>query len=107
MSASKTFFVSVACGFPIATLLHIAAVSVANRTISGALLWQDTLFVYLTGPGPLLFVDEQGKPHYEGTPILALILPVGYIVGLLIYSLMAFLLLKLFAWRQRHRDQIV
>ncbi len=107
MPASKTFFVSVAGGFIIATLLHVAAFSVGNRTVSGALLWQDTLFVYLTGPGPLLFVDEQGKPHYEGTPILALILPVGYIVSVPIYSFVTFLFVKLFVWRRRHREQLV
>jgi len=107
MSLGKTLVVSIAGGFIIATLLHVAAFSVENRTITGALLWQDTLFVYLTGPGPVLFVDEQGKPHYEGTPILALIVPVGYIVSMPIYSLLTFVFLKVFAWRRRHRKQLV
>lgn len=102
MSGTKKLFVSVACGLFIATVLHIAAFSTGNRTISGALLWQDTLFVYLTGPGPLLFVDKQGTPHYEGTPILALLLPVGYSFSVLIYSAVTFLFLTVFL--RRHSD---
>lgn len=101
MSRSKTLFASVAGGFVIATMLHVAFFLVENKTIAGALLWQDTLFVYLTGPGPLLGHDDQGNPHYEGTPILALILPVGYLVSVGIYSLMTFLFLKLRARRPR------
>ena len=107
MSRSKTLLVSVAGGFVIATILHVVALSVGNKTITGVLLWQDTLFVYLTGPGPLLFRDAQGNPHYEGTPILALILPVGYLVSLLIYSIVAFVFLRLPARRSRLRKQPV
>ena len=101
MPRSKALLVSVAGGFVIATVLHVVALTVNNKTITGVLLWQDTLFVYLTGPGPLLFVDAQGKAHYEGTPILALILPVGYLVSVVIYSLVTFLILKLRARRPR------
>ena len=89
-----------ASGLAIATVLRIAAFSISNRTISRALLWQDTLFVYLTGPGPLLFVDKQGNRHYEGTPILALILPVGYSFSVLIYSTVIFLFLTVFLRRR-------
>ena len=92
---------SVASGFVIATILHVIGLTVENKTITGVLLWQDTLFVYLTGPGPLLFRDAQGKAHYEGTPILALILPVGYLVSIPIYSFVTFLFLKLVARRSR------
>jgi len=101
MSSSKTFFVSVAGGFIIATLLHVVAFSINNRTISGTLLWQDTLFFYVTGPGPLLFVDKQGTPHYEGTPIIPLILAFGYVVSLPVYSFVTFLFLKIFALATR------
>ena len=62
ISATKTLFFSVTGGLIIATILHGVALSVGNRTLSGLLLWQDTLFVYLAGPGPLLFVDKQGTP---------------------------------------------
>lgn len=101
MSRSKAILVSVAGGFVITTMLHVVALSVENEIITGALLWQDMIFIYLTGPGPLLFRDAQGNPHYEGTPIHALILPVGYLVSVAIYSLMTFLFLRLRARRLR------
>jgi hypothetical protein len=100
MSRARKFFVSVTAGFTIATVFHIAAFSIDNRTILRALLWPDALFLYLIGPGPVLFVDKQGNPQYEGTPILVLILPVGYILSVLIYSTVTFLVLKLFLRRR-------
>lgn len=101
MSRSKTLRVSIGGGFVIATIFHVVGLTVGNKTITGILLWQDTLFVYLTGPGPLLGHDAEGNPHYEGTPILALILPVGYLVSVVIYSFATFLFLRLRARRPR------
>ena len=100
MSASKTFLVSIAGGLIVATALHVVAFSVGSRTISGVLLWQDTLLVYLIGPGPLLFVDAQGRPHYEGSPIVPLILIFGYTISVLLYSVLTFVFLKVFRSRQ-------
>jgi hypothetical protein len=100
MPRSKTLFLSLAGGFIIAPVLHLAAFCIDNRTISRVLLWQDSLFIYLTGPGPLLFVDRYGKPHFEGTPILVFILPVGYVISVLIYSVVTFVFLKAFVRRR-------
>ena len=107
MSRSKTILVSIAGGFVIATVFHLVALTVENKIITGILLWQDTLFVYLTGPGPLLSIDDQGNPHYEGTPILALILPVGFLVSVVIYSVVTFLFLRLRARRSQLSKQPV
>src|SRR6266404_9538110 len=101
MSRAKLFMFSVIGGIVIAIVLTAIAFSVDNKKVSGALLWQDTLFVYLTGPGPLLFIDEQGKPHYEGTPILLLILPVGFLLSIPIYSVPSYLFLR---WLVRGRS---
>jgi hypothetical protein len=75
-------------GFAVTVVLTYIALTIENETVTGILLWQDTLIAYLIGPGPLLFVDDQGQPQYEGTPLHMLILPVGFILSIPIYSLL-------------------
>jgi len=95
---------SVIGGIVIAIALTAIAFSVDNKKISGALLWQDTVLVYLVGPGPVLYTDAQGKPHYEGTPIHLLILPVGFLLSIPIYSAISYLALRLFVRRRDQRE---
>ena len=81
ISRGNLFLLSVVGGIAIAIVLTAIAFWVDNKKISGALLWQDTLFVYLVGPGPSLGHDAQGNQMYEGTPIHMLIVPVGFLVS--------------------------
>ena len=81
MSQGKLFIASVIGGIVITIALTAFALSPDFKGISKVLLWQDTILVYVVGPGPLLYTDAQGKPHYEGTPIHMLILPVGFLLG--------------------------
>jgi hypothetical protein len=60
--------------------LKCAAFSIRDKRISGVLLWQVALIVYLLGPGPSLGNDAQRNPKYEGTPVHLLILPGGLFV---------------------------
>jgi len=95
---------SVIGGIVIAIALTAIAFSVDNKKISGALLWQDTVLVYLVGPGPVLYTDAQGKTHYEGTPIHLLILPVGFLLSIPIYSAISYLAMQLFVRRRDQRE---
>jgi len=92
---------SVVGGVVIAAILTAVAFSVDNRKLSGVLLWQDKRFVYLVGPGPLLYTDAQGKPHYEGTPIHMLILPVGFLFSVPFYSVASYFFVR---WLVRNRS---
>lgn len=98
---------SVIGGIVIAIALTAVAFSVESKTISRVLLWQDTLFVYLVGPGPLLYTNAEGKPHYEGTPIHMLILPVGFLLSVPIYSVPSYLCLRwLVRGRSAHAERV-
>lgn len=94
MSRAKLFTLSVLGGIVIAVVLTAVALSVENEIVTGVLLWQDTVFVYLTGPGPPLGHDAQGNQMYEGTPIHMLILPVGFLLSIPIYSAVSYFILR-------------
>jgi hypothetical protein len=94
MSKSKSALLSIVCGIFITIALTCAAFLIDNKYISGALLWQVTLIVYLTGPGTLLGYDEHGSPRYEGTPLHLLILPFGLFMGGVIYSIIIYFILR-------------
>ena len=94
MSRGNLFILSVFGGIVIASALTALAFSVDNKTISGLLLWQDTLFVYLVGPGPPLGHDAHGNQMYEGTPIHMLIVPVGFLLTIPLYSVLSYFFLK-------------
>ena len=54
----------------------------------------------------MLYVDAQGTPHYEGSPVLLLVFPVGFVLGILIYTVPSYFLLRWFVHR-RAAQQIV
>ena len=99
MSRGILFILSVFGGIVITSALTALAFSVDNRTISGLLLWQHTLFVYLIGPGPTLGHDAHGNQMYEGTPIQRLIFPLGLLLTIPLYSVLSYFFLK---WCFRH-----
>ena len=81
--------------------------AINNQTLAGILLWQYAIPAWLVAPGgPLLFVDAQGTPHYEGSPMLLLIFPVGFLLGIPIYTVPSYFLLRWFVHR-RAAHQIV
>lgn len=94
MSRDKLLTYSIIGGIVITIALTWMALSIDNRKVSGVLLWQDTIFVNLVGPGPPLGHDAQGNQMYEGTPIHMLILPVGFLLSIPIYSAVSYLVLR-------------
>lgn len=100
MSRGNLFILSVFGGIVITSALTALAFSVNNRTISGLLLWQDTLLFYLVGPGPPLGLDVHGHQMYEGTPIHLFIVPLGFLLTIPLYSMLSYFFLK---WGSRHR----
>ena len=95
MSRSKLISFSILGGLVITIVLNIVGFSTNNRTLTGVLLWQDVVLAHAVGPGPLLFVDEQGTPHYEGTPVHLLIVPVGFLLSIPIYSIVSYFFLRI------------
>ncbi len=100
MSQGKLIGASIIGGFVIAFLLTAIALNPDFKPISKVLLWQDEILLQIVGPGPILYTDAQGHPHYEGTPIHALILPVGFILTVPIYSVLSYFFLR---WLVRNR----
>ena len=94
MSRTRLFILSIVGGLVITIVLTAVGLSVENKSVTGILLWQDVFLAYLVGPEPLLSNDAQGKPHYEGTPIHMLILPVGFLLSIPIYSIVSYLFLR-------------
>lgn len=84
-------------------MLTVAAFSIENKKVSGALMWQAAIPVYLVGPGPLLGYDEQGNPKYEGTPVHVLAGLAGLLLGVPIYSAISYFVLRA-GTRSRSKD---
>ena len=107
MSRLKSLFLSVLAAFVITCALSWIGFAIDNRTVARVLLWQYAIPAWLVAPGgPLLYVDAQGTPHYEGSPVLLLIFPVGFVQGILIYTVPSYFLLRWFVHR-RAAQQIV
>jgi hypothetical protein len=101
MSRSKSLFISLIAALFITSGLSFIGFSADNRTVARILLWQYAIPAWMVAPGgPLLYVDAQGTPHYEGSPMLLLILPVGFLLGILIYTVASYLLLRWFVHRR-------
>ena len=94
MSRDKLFIFSIIGGAAITIALTWVAFSIDNKKVSHVLLWQDTILVYLVGPGPPLGHDAQGNPPYEGNPGHTLILPFGFLLSIPIYSAVSYLVLR-------------
>ena len=101
MSRAKLFILSVTAGIVITIALTVVGLSVENETVTGVLLWQDVILAYLLGPGPILSIDSQGNPQYEGTPVHMLILPAGFLLSILIYSSISYIIWRYFVRRHR------
>jgi hypothetical protein len=107
MSRANLFIFSIIGGAFITIMLTWTAFSIDNKKLSRVLLWQDTIFVYLVGPGPLLGHDSQGNPMYEGTPIHRLILPFGFLLSIPIYSVVSYLVLRAsFGFRPDRKENV-
>lgn len=101
MSRLKSLFLSVVAAFVITGTLSWIGFAIDNRTVARLLLWQYAIPAWLVAPGgPVLYVDAQGTPHYEGSPVLLLIFPVGFVLGILIYSVPSYFLLRWFVHRR-------
>lgn len=101
MSREKSLAFSVVAALVITSALSWIGFSIDNRTVARILLWQYAIPAWLVAPGgPLLYVDAQGTPHYEGSPMLLLIFPVGFLLGILIYTVLSYVLLR---WLVYHR----
>ena len=95
MSRPKSFFTSVVAALFITSALSSIGFSLDNRTVARILLWQYAIPAWLVAPGgPLLYVDGKGTPHYEGSPMLLLIFPVGFLLGILFYTVAVYFLLR-------------
>jgi len=94
MSRSNLLLSSLICGAVITIVLTWTAFSIDNKRLTRALLWQDTILVYLVGQGAPIGYDAQGNPRYEGTPIHTFILPIGFLLSVPIYSAGSYLMLR-------------
>ena len=94
-------FFSVVAALVITSALSSIGFSLDNQTVARILLWQYAIPAWLVAPGgPLLYVDAQGTPHYEGSPMLLLIFPVGFLLGILIYTVLSYFLIRWFVHRR-------
>jgi carbon starvation protein CstA len=66
MSRAHLLIFSIIGGAFITITLTWTAFSIDNKKLSHVLLWQDTIFLYLVGPGPPLGHDAQGNQMHEG-----------------------------------------
>jgi hypothetical protein len=57
------------------------------------ILWQVTLMQYLVGPGPILGY-RHGQPLYEGTPVHMVAAYIGLGIGLIVYWVIGFFIIK-------------
>lgn len=94
MSRSKLFILSIVCGVIITVALIWASASIGNDRVSQVLLWHAAIPVYLVGQGPLLGYDAQGKPVYEGSPVGMLAGFVGLFLGVPIYSVVSYFVMR-------------
>ena len=107
MSRPKSLFFSIVAALVLTSALSWIGFSIDNQTVARILLWQYAIPAWLVAPGgPLLYVDSQGTPHYEGSPMLLLIFPVGFLLGILFYTVAGYFLLRWFVHR-RAAQQIV
>jgi hypothetical protein len=66
----------------------------AATNLSKNLLWQSNIMVSLVGSGPILGYDASGRPMYEGTPVHMLAAYLGLLLGIVVYTLIFYLLLN-------------
>jgi hypothetical protein len=66
----------------------------AAINFSQKILWQVYIMLQLVGPGPILGYDSSGKPLYEGTPVHMLAAYFGLFIGVLIYTIVFYLMMK-------------
>ena len=90
MSYAKLYILSIIGGAVITVALTWTAFSIDNQKAAHVLLWQDTILLYLVGPAP----DAQGNPGQEGRPLQTVILPVGFLLSIPIYSAVCYLVLR-------------
>ena len=94
MSGSKLVSLSLLCGIVITGVVTWIALSIGNEKISTVLLWNVVILVRLAGRGPLLGYDAEGNPMHEGTPVHLLAGVFGLLLGIPIYSVVSYFVLR-------------
>ena len=70
---------------------------------SAEILWQVTLMYHLVGSGPILGY-RNGQPIYEGTPVHMVAAYIGIGIGVIVYWVIGFFIMRLYNHRlQRKR----
>lgn len=69
---------------------------------STAILWQVKLMQYLAGPGPLLGY-KNGQPIYEGTPAHMIAAFIGLGMGVIVYWIVGYFIIK---WHNKRLQAI-
>jgi hypothetical protein len=70
--------------------------------VSTAILWQVKLMQYFAGPGPLLEY-KNGQPIYEGTPVHLIAACIGLVMGVIVYWLVGYFIIK---WHNKRMQAI-
>jgi len=105
MSRLKSLCLSVAIGLVLTGVLTAIGLNLDKGKVASILLWQYAIPAWLVYPGgPLLYVDDHNTPHYEGSPMLLLILPVGFLLGIFFYAVPSYFVIR---WFVGHRENDV
>jgi hypothetical protein len=88
MAKSKQILVAFCIASAVSSMQFLAATRFA-----GAILWQVVIMQYLVGHGPILGY-RNGQPIYEGTPVHEVAAYVGLGLGVIVYWLASYLIIK-------------
>jgi len=107
MTAAGRVALSFLCGVLLTAATTAAGMAVESRVVARVLMWQVMLLSLLhdalLGPGPVLYHDAQGRPVYEGTPVMFFVFGLGVLMGVPIYTCLSYAVLGLRERRRRNR----
>ena len=90
---------SLLSGFAIQAFLAALALRVGEKL--AWVVWNISLGIRLAGPGPSLGRDAAGRELHEGTPVHILMGMMGVGLGVAVYSLASYFLLRLLIRRRQ------